>query len=258
MIKMISKRAASEIRLQQRNKKLKSLTKQWLKESTTNNYSYHFEWLGLPVIQYPQDIIGTQQLIWRTQPDLIIETGIARGGSLILYASILELLAQCGGSKKACVLGIDIDIRAHNKKAILEHPMSKRIEMLEGSSVSKNIVDKVKAKARSAKKTMIFLDSNHTHQHVLEELKNYAPLVSRGSYLVVFDTVIEELPNSLFKDRPWRKGNSPQTAIVEYLQHLEHGKTFASDGKQLQFEVDEEMEGRLMITVAPGGYLRRL
>tara|TARA_B110000238_G_scaffold155022_1_gene167511 strand:- start:250 stop:1032 length:783 start_codon:yes stop_codon:yes gene_type:complete len=236
---------------------LKSLTRQWVDESIKTNYSYHFEWLGRPVIQYPQDLVGTQQLLWSVQPDLIIETGIARGGSLIFYASMLELIAQCGGPPNAKVLGIDIDIRKQNEDAILEHPMAKRIEMIQGSSIEKSVADEVTKRATSAQKVMVCLDSNHTHEHVLQELRLYAPLVSLGSYVIVFDTVVEDLPSSLIKDRPWAKGNNPKTAVSEYLQEIKDKNVRDEKGVRLQLEIDNDIQSKLMITVAPSGYLRR-
>ena len=236
---------------------LNSLTRQWVDESIKTNYSYHFEWLGRPVIQYPQDLVGTQQILWSVQPDLIIETGIARGGSLIFYASILELIAQCGGPPNAKVLGIDIDIRKHNEDAILAHPMAKRIEMTQGSSIEKSVADHVRKRATSAQKVMVCLDSNHTHEHVLQELRLYAPLVSLGSYVIVFDTVVEDLPSSLIKDRPWAKGDNPKTAVYEYLQEIKDKDIRDEDGVRLQLEIDSDIQSKLMITVAPSGYLKR-
>lgn len=247
----------SEISEQESSDTLNSLTRQWVDESIKTNYSYHFEWLGRPVIQYPQDLVGTQQLLWSIQPDLIIETGIARGGSLIFYASILELIAQCGGPPNAKVLGVDIDIRKQNEDAILRHPMAKRIEMIQGSSIEKSVADQVSKRARSAKKVLVCLDSNHTHEHVLQELRLYAPLVSLGSYIIVFDTVIEDLPSSLIKDRPWAKGDNPKTAVYEYLQELKDKDIYDEQGVRLQLEIDNDIQSRLMITVAPSGYLRR-
>jgi cephalosporin hydroxylase len=202
-------------------------------------------------------IVGTQQLLWSVQPDLIIETGIARGGSLIFYASILELIAQCGGPANAKVLGIDIDIRSHNKDAILAHPMSKRIEMIQGSSIDKAIADQVKQRARSAKKVLVCLDSNHTHEHVLNELRLYAPLVSLNSYVIVFDTAVEDLPSNLIKDRPWARGNNPKTAVIQYLKEIQNKEQAAEDGLMLNLEFDRDIENQLLITVAPSGFLRR-
>ncbi len=247
-----------EIALQGSGDTIQTITRQWMDESIKTNYSYHFEWLGRPIIQYPQDIVGTQQLLWSVQPDLIIETGIARGGSLIFYASILELIAQCGGPANAKVLGIDIDIRTHNKDAILAHPMSKRIEMIQGSSIDKVIADQVNQISKSAKKVLVCLDSNHTHEHVLQELRIYAPLVSLNSYVIVFDTVVEDLPSNLIKDRPWAKGNNPKTAVYEYMKEIESQKTVATDGMELKFQIDKQIENQLLITVAPSGFLKRI
>jgi cephalosporin hydroxylase len=214
--------------------------------SINYKYSYNFSWLGRPIIQYPQDMIAIQELIWLIQPDLIIETGIAHGGSLIFSASLLELNAVCGGSQEAEVLGIDIDIRQHNREAIEAHPMVKRISMLQGSSIDPEMIEQVKTKASGKEKVLVCLDSNHTHDHVLAELEAYAPLVSPGSYCVVFDTVIEDLPEDMFPDRPWGKGNNPKTAVWEYLK------------SHPEFEIDKTIEHKLLITVAPDGYLKRI
>jgi len=225
---------------------LAKLANSFLTCSIKPKYSYHFEWLGRPIIQYPQDIVAMQELIWQVQPDLIIETGIAHGGSLIFYASMLELNAICGGCQDAEVLGIDIDIRAHNRQAIEAHPMFKRISMIQGSSTASEVIEQVKEKAAGKQKILVCLDSNHTHDHVLAELEAYAPLVSVGSYCVVFDTVIEDLPDDMFPDRPWGKGNNPKTAVWEYL------KTHP------EFEIDKSIQHKLLITVAPDGYLKRI
>jgi cephalosporin hydroxylase len=208
-------------------------------KSAEHRYSYNFSWLGRPIIQYPQDIVATQEIIWRIQPDLIVETGIAHGGSLIFYASLLELL---GGDGQ--VLGVDIDIRAHNRAEIERHPLYKRISMIEGSSIDEQVAAQVHAVARGKRRVMVVLDSNHTHTHVLRELELYAPLVGRGSYLIVFDTVVEAMPDSFFPDRPWGQGDNPRTAVAAFLA--------AND----RFEVDQEIENKLLLTVAPGGYLK--
>jgi cephalosporin hydroxylase len=208
-------------------------------KSCEYRYSYNFTWLGRPIIQYPQDLVAMQEIIWRAQPDLIIETGIAHGGSLIFHASILELI---GGEGR--VLGIDIDIREHNRVEIERHPMFRRITMFEGSSIDEQMLEKVRAFAEGAERVLVVLDSNHTHQHVLRELELYSPLVTRGSYLVVFDSVVEDMPEDAFPDRPWGKGNNPKTAIWEFLERND------------RFEIDKEIENKLLITVAPDGYLR--
>ncbi len=227
----------------------------FMRESIRAQYSYNFRVLGRPVIQYPQDIVAIQELIWEIKPDLIIETGIAHGGSLILSASMLALLDYCDAvengemldpkATKRRVLGIDIDIRAHNRAAIEAHPMAHRIDMIQGSSIAPEVIAQVQAQAVGYERVMVILDSNHTHAHVLAELQAYAPLVSQGSYCVVFDTVIEDLPAGMYPDRPWDVGNNPKTAVREYLT------------QNPNFEVDEDMEAKLLITVAPGGYLRR-
>ena len=202
-------------------------------------YSYNFSWMGRPIIQYPQDMVAMQEIIWSVRPDLVIETGIAHGGSLVYYASLLELLGNDG-----IVVGIDIDIRPHNREAIEAHPMARRIRMIEGSSIDPGTVAQVAELARHRKRVLVTLDSNHTHDHVLQELLLYSPFVSVGSYLTVFDTVVEDMPKALFPDRPWGPGNNPKTAVREFL------------GKTDRFVVDKEVENKLLLTVAPDGYLR--
>ena len=225
---------------------LQAAAQAFMNASVKAQYSYNFSWMGRPIIQYPQDIVAMQELIWQVQPDLIIETGIAHGGSLIFSASMLELNAACGGPKDAIVLGVDIDIREHNHEAILAHPMSKRITMIQGSSVAPEIVAQVHARAAGRQRVLICLDSNHTHEHVLAELKAYAPLTSVNSYCIVFDTVIEDMPVELFPDRPWGPGNNPKTAVWAYLK--EHP----------EFQIDRQIDRKLMISVAPDGYLKRV
>ena len=205
-------------------------------------YSYHFSWMGRPIIAYPQDMIAMQEIIWEVKPHLIIETGIAHGGSFVYYASLLELIGGDG-----IVLGIDIDIRKHNRELIEEHPMSKRIQMIEGSSISQEVASKVKEVASGKKRILICLDSNHTHEHVLEELKLYAPLTSVGSYCVVFDTIVEDMPTDYnWNGRPWGRGNNPKTAVWEYLKQHD------------EFVIDWAIHCKLLITVAPDGYLKRI
>jgi len=209
------------------------ISRDWLISSIEEKYSYNFTWLGRPIIQYPTDLMALQEIIWEVKPDLIIETGIAHGGSLIFYASLLEIIG------KGAVLGIDIDIRPHNGEAIERHPMFHRIRMLEGSSTSPYVMELV-CQMAEGKKTMVCLDSMHTYDHVKKELELYSPLVTKGSYLVVFDTCIEDLPET---DRPWGKGNNPKTALDEFLKTTD------------RFIVDD-IDKKLGITVAPGGYLK--
>jgi len=221
------------------NQALKDDAGAFMRRSIAAKYSYNFSWMGRPIIQYPQDMVAMQEILWRVRPDLIIETGIAHGGSLVFYASICELIGH------GEVVGIDIDIRAHNRTAIETHPMARRIRMIEGSSVDPGVVAEVAAQA-SGKRTLVVLDSNHTHAHVLAELQAYAPMVSVGSYCVVFDTVVEDLPPGLYPDRPWDVGDNPKTAVKAYL---------AGTG---DFTTDEDVEAKTLITVAPGGYLKRI
>ena len=238
-IKQFQQECLERINTNGRNDKLVNAAKNFTQESVLPKYSYNFSWMGRPIIQFPQDIIAMQEIIWQVKPDLIIETGIAHGGSLIFYASMLELL---GGNGQ--VLGIDIDIREHNRVEIEKHPMFKRITMIEGSSVDEKIAEQVHTFAKDKKRIMVFLDSMHTHDHALKEMELYSPLVTKESYLVVFDTIIEDMPEDFFPDRPWGKGNNPKTAVWEFLKTND------------RFEIDKEMENKLLITVAPDGYLK--
>ena len=210
----------------------------FLMESLKEKYSYNFNWMGLPIIQYPQDIVALQEILWKTRPDLIIETGIARGGSLLLYASLLEMMNGNG-----IVAGIDIDIRKHNRKKIIKHPLSHRIRLIEKSSIDQNTIKEIKNLCEGKEKIMVSLDSNHTHAHVFKELELYAPFVSEGCYCVVFDTVIEDMKAGSCPERPWDKGNNPKTAVKQFLANNN------------DFVVDKEIEQKLVITAAPGGYL---
>ena len=235
---------------------LKSLAHQWIFESMKRKYLYNFDWLGRPIIQYPQDMVAIQEIIWQVRPTLIIETGIAHGGSLILSASMLALLDYCEAIEsgapidpsrsKRKVVGIDIEIREHNRVAIEGHPMGSKIEIIEGSSTDSRVVNQVVEIAKTHSSILLLLDSNHTHEHVLGELKAYADLVSVGSYCVVFDTFVEDMPSGYFAERPWDKGNSPRTAVLKFLK--DHP----------EFVVDESIQNKLLITVAPGGYLKRI
>lgn len=238
------------------NKMLLSAAQIFNIESLNAKYSYNFTSLGRPIIQYPQDMVAIQELIWKVKPDLIIETGIAHGGSLIMSASMLALLDLCEAvesgtvldpkNSKRKVLGLDIDIRQHNREAIEAHPMSSRIQMIQGSSIASEVIEQVKAVAKNYQRVLVCLDSNHTHDHVLAELEAYAPLTSVGSYCVVFDTIVEDMPKAMFPDRPWGPGNNPKTAVWEYL------KTHP------EFEIDKSIDHKLLISVAPDGYLKRM
>lgn len=240
-IKEFIEERKERIRANGSNESLKASAKAFNDASNSSQYSYNFSWMGRPIIQYPQDMIAMQEIIWQVQPDLIIETGIAHGGSLVYYASLLELIG------KGEVLGIDIDIREHNRAEIEKHPMFKRITMLEGSSLSEDIVAQVSLTAQGKQNILVVLDSNHTFEHVLRELELYAPFVSVDSYLVVFDTIVEDLPANYFKEkRPWGIGNNPKTAVFEFLKNNN------------DFVIDEEIDNKLLISVAPQGYLKRI
>jgi cephalosporin hydroxylase len=238
------------------NPKFEALSRAWMLESANARYSYGFSWLGRPIIQYPQDICAIQELVWAVKPDLVIETGIAHGGSLILSASLLALLDLCEAAEagqtidplrpKRKVLGVDIDIRAHNRAAIEAHPLAGRIEIMQGSSIDPEIVEAVRSYARDFDRILVCLDSMHTHAHVLSELQSYANLVTVGSYCVVFDTIIDDLPRGYFPDRPWDVGNNPKTAVREFLSHND------------SFELDRTIEQKLAVTVAPEGFLKRV
>ena len=224
------------------NQKLQKAKEEFNIESNKAKYSYNFSWMGRPIIAYPQDMIAMQELIWDIKPDLIIEAGIAHGGSLVYYASLLQLI---GG--EGMVLGLDIDIRKHNKDLIEAHPMMKRIKMIEGDSTSEEVANQVYEIAKDKKRILVCLDSNHIHDHVLKELNLYAKLVSVGSYCVVFDTVIEDLPADYMPGgRPWNPGNNPKTAVLEFLKENDC------------FEIDKNIDNKLLISVAPDGYLKRI
>ncbi|MFC4216013.1 cephalosporin hydroxylase family protein [Pseudophaeobacter arcticus] len=238
------------------NKPLNDLAMTFLQATTQPKYSYNYHWQDRPIIQYPQDIVAMQELIWSIKPDLIIETGIAHGGSLVFSASMLALLDMCDAIEAGTVidpsnssrkvLGIDIDIRAHNLTAIQKHPMASRIEMIEGSSIDPDIFAKVNKAAEGYERVLVCLDSNHTHDHVRSELELYAPLTSVGSYCVVFDTLIEDMPADEYPDRSWGPGNNPKTAVWDYL------KTHS------EFEIDKSIPAKLLITVAHDGFLKRV
>jgi len=227
-----------------------------LQRAFEQRFMYNFDWLGRPIIQIPNDMIAMQEIIWQVKPDLIIETGIAHGGSLILSASMLALLDICDAINKEAkfdpkeshrkVLGIDIDIRVHNRAAIEAHPMVSWISMIEGSSVSEQVAEQVRKAADGKQTVMVILDSNHTHEHVLKEMQLYAGLVTKGSYMVVFDTVVEDMPVGSFPDRPWDKGNNPKTAVWEFLKSHD------------EFVIDKNIDNKLLITVAPDGYLKKV
>ena len=250
------KQVASNVISLGKDENLRNLSLQWMRDGARHNYVYNFRYMGQPIIQFPQDMVAMQELIWDVKPDLIIETGIAHGGSLIMSASLLALIDYSEAVEqgtvlnpkktKRKVLGIDIDIRANNLAAIEAHPMSSHIHMIQGSSISTHIISQVYEIAAGYSRILVCLDSNHTHEHVLSELQAYAPLTSIGSYCCVFDTLVEDMPAQMFANRPWGPGNNPKTAVWEYL------KTHP------EFEIDKTIEDKLQITVAPDGYLKKI
>ena len=221
------------------NEELKKAAADFNTASNKSQYSYNFSWMGRPIIQYPQDMIAMQEIIWDLKPDLIIETGIAHGGSLIYYASLLELIG------KGSILGIDIDIRSHNRAEIEKHPMFRRIEMIQGSSVDPATVARVAAIVKGQGTVLVTLDSNHTHEHVLQELELYSQFVTKGSYMVAFDTIVEDLPNDYMPGRPWKQGDNPKTAVWQFLK------------SHPEFEIDKSIDNKLLISVGPDGYLKK-
>lgn len=250
------------------DRELKALTLKWIADASEHRYVYNFAFLGRPIIQFPQDMVAVQELIWSVKPDLIVETGIAHGGSLIMSAGMLALLEYCEACEQGRtldpsrprrkVLGVDIDIRPHNRQAVEDHPLAKHIDMIQGSSIAADTIAKVHAHARDFKRVMVILDSNHTHEHVLAELEAYAPLVAQGSYCIVMDTAVEDMPADMFSNRPWGIGDNPKTAVWAYLKALGESGRKGSDGRPLKFEVDKRVENKILISVAPDGYLKRV
>jgi cephalosporin hydroxylase len=212
-----------------------------LAKAERHNYSYVWSWMGVPIIQMPPDIVATQEIIWKAKPDVIIETGVARGGSVIFYASILALIGR------GKVIGVDIDIRAHNRDTIEKHPMASRIALIEGSSIAAETVARVKAEIPRGANVMLILDSDHSRAHVLAELRAYAPLVTSGQYLIVADTMLglmrpDQTPTS--RSHFWPAGDEPMAALNDYLRETD------------RFEPDAETNGKMIFANSPGGYLR--
>jgi cephalosporin hydroxylase len=259
---------ANNIRGIGEDRAFQDLSYQWVLASIPHGYAQNFTWLGRPVIQVPQDLYAIQELIWTCRPDLIIETGIAHGGSLVASASMLALLDYCDAVTAGTVLdprasnrkvvGVDIDIRPHNRTAIDAHPMRHKIHLIEGSSVAPEVMEQIAKHAEGYSRVMVFLDSNHTHEHVLNELELYAPYVTKGSYCVVWDTGVEDMPDEMVADRPWGKGNNPKTAVWEYMKRLSNEGRTARDGEKLILEIDHTIEHKITITASPDGFLRRL
>lgn len=225
---------------QEQDAELKRLALDFVVQSDRHHYAYQWSWLGMPVIQLPEDILTTQEIIWETKPDVIIETGVAWGGSIVMYASILELIG------KGMVVGVDRTLPEHVQNDIMKYPFSRRIKLFEGSSIAPETVEQVKACIEPGQTVMVLLDSNHSHQHVLDELRIYAPLVTVGQYLVVSDTIVEDIPPQTHRPRPWGPGDNPKTALRAYLKETD------------AFERDAYYNGKLLATFTPDGYQRRV
>ena len=239
-IEQFKKERTDDIAAMGADQALRKKSLEWMLEADKYKYTYNFEWMGRPIIKYPSDIVIMQELIWRLKPDVIIETGIAHGGSIIFSASMLELIGH------GEVVAVDIDIRKHNRDEIEKHPMMKRITMYEGSSTDETIVEKIRKHTEGKKTVLVALDSNHTHQHVLDELRLYSPMVTVGSYILCPDTFVEFFPKGYVKDRPWDVGNNPMTAVWEFLKENKN------------FEIDKDIDNKLMITEGMDGYLKRV
>ena len=241
---MVDDRAAFEKHTQkQANRMAADLELQHLAMSTlvasdAFDYTYFWKWLGLPIIQMPDDIVAMQEIIWETRPQVVIETGFARGGSVIFYSSILQLIGE------GRVVSVDIDVREHNRRAVEEHPLGSRVDFVEGSSTAPDTMDRVRALVSGSARVMVVLDSNHTHEHVLDELRLYGPLVTEGQFLVVSDTVVEDIPPQTHRPREWGPGNNPKTALQEYLRETN------------RFEPDPWFNSKVLVTSSRGGYLR--
>jgi cephalosporin hydroxylase len=214
----------------------------FIRDTLKDKYSYNFTWLGRPFIQVPPDMIAIQELIYKIRPDVVIETGVAHGGGLVFYASILEAMRM----PDSLVIGIDIEIRKENLEALLAHEMSHKIILLRGDSIDPRVIKDVSRLVEPDKTVLVILDSLHTHYQVLAELESYAPLVSVGSYIIVMDTIIQFLPEHSYPDKPWDVGNNPWSAVQEFLKTHDN------------FEIDRDIENRILITSAPDGYLRRI
>jgi cephalosporin hydroxylase len=218
------------------------LSNLWIKSAAEHRVMYEPTWLGRPIIQFPTDIVAIQELLWRVRPDLVIETGVAHGGSLVLSASILELVGR------GRVIGVDVEIRPHNRAAIDAHPLRRRIDLIEGSSIAADTLAAVREAASGARTVLVFLDSNHSEQHVLQELECYAALVTPGSYLVAHDGAqawVWDIP----RGKPEWKTDHPLTAIHEFLAH--HPEV-TIDPHWTRYGITSSPDGWLKKTAAAG------
>lgn len=222
------------------NDSLKSQGLDFVNSSNHKKYAYVWNWLGLPVIQMPEDLIKVQEIIFETKPDFVIETGVAWGGSLLFYSSILNSIGH------GDVIGIDITIPEHNRANIMRSIGSERINLIEGSSVSEDIVNKIESIVPKGSKVLLILDSHHTHEHVLAELELWSPLVTSGNYIVVCDTIVEYIEAPADRVRDWGKGNNPATAVNQFLS------------KNSRFSLDNEYNLKSFTSFHPGGFLQAI
>ncbi len=223
----------------------KLLSALWLRSGWDNKHVYSFTWMGRPIIQLPEDIIRVQEVIYRVKPDVLIETGIAHGGSLIFYASLFKVMG------KGRVIGVDIEIRAHNRKAIEEHDMCHLITMIEGSSIDNGVIGKVRSQIKRGERGLVILDSNHTKEHVLAELRAYSEFVAVDSYIVACDGIAKEVVGAPRTKPEWATDN-PQSAIKDFLSER---NDFVQEEPVFQFNEGEIKE---RVTYWPGAFLRRV
>lgn len=209
-----------------------------LARADSHRWLHQNTWMGEPVLNLPQDMFALQDIIWRTRPEFIIEIGVAWGGGMLFHSTLLEVL---GGGK---VIGVDIFIPPDLRERLASHAtLSRRIELIEGSSIAPETVERVRSIVGASRRTLVVLDSHHTHDHVLAELRAYAPLVGRGCYLVAGDTIVEHIAAPAHRPRPWGPGNNPATAVKAFLSECP------------RFAVDQDLERRLLLSCHPGGYL---
>ncbi len=221
-----------------KDEELQKLALELIEKSDKHYHAYQWTWLDLPIIQSTEDILAAQELVWKVKPDVIIETGIAWGGSIVFYASLLQLIG------KGKIVGIDVALPQKNIDKIMSYPFSDRIELIQGSAVDQSIVDLAASHIKEGQTVMLMLDSNHTHEHVLKELEMYSHLVTKDSYIIVSDTIVEDIPTQEHRPRPWGPGDNPKTAVNAFLKGND------------RFVLDEYYNNKILVTFDKGGYLR--
>jgi cephalosporin hydroxylase len=223
----------------------KLLSELWVKSGWGNRYSYTFTWMGRPIIQLPEDMVRVQELIFQLKPNVIIETGIAHGGSLIYYAGLCKMM------DKGRVIGVDIEIRPHNRSAIESNPLFPYITLIEGSSTAPEILEQVKSLVQPGESVLVLLDSNHSRGHVLDELNAYAPLVTPGSYILATDGIMEDLVGAPGAEADW-DWNNPQQAVREFVKQ---NPDYILEEPDFLFSESEITE---RFTYWPGGFVKRI